>query len=183
MSLFSHDWVDFVLDQLKTSLLIFLVIYKNCIESETVVIIARAHLSQSKIVHHLRVYTFGMSIAGIRHVDSWGAFGKSIAGIRHVDSCGATSPISIYAIGVSEHWANNSFYVIWSIAMLLFPEILVQFGSLRMSLISFFASRIFEFYLLNDQETNHLIVFSMLFVLPPGCIDSWGFVPTVLYSS
>ena len=72
MSLFSHDWVDFVLDQLKTSLLIFLVIYKNCIESETVVIIARAHLSQSKIVHHLRVYTFGMSIASIRHVDSLG---------------------------------------------------------------------------------------------------------------
>ena len=167
MFFFSHDWVYFVLDLLKTSFLIFLVIYKNCIESGTVVIIARAHLSQSKIVHHSRVYTFGMSIAGI----------------RHVDNCGATSPISIYAIGVSEHWAINSFYVIWSIAMLLFPEILVQFGSLRMSLISFFASRIFGFYLLNDQETNHLIVFSMLFVLPPGCIDSWGVGPTVLYSS
>ena len=146
-------------------------------------IISRAHLSQLKIVHPYGVFTFGMSIAGIRHVDSWGAFGKSIAGIRHVDSCGATSPISIYAIGVSEHWAINSFYVIWSIAMLLFPDILVQFGSLGMSLISFLASRIIEFYLLNDQETNHLIVFSMLFVLPPGCIDSWGLVPTVLYSS
>ena len=182
MSLFSHDWVDFVLDQLKTSLLIFLVIYKNCIESETVMIIARAHLSQSKIVHHLRVYTFGMSIAGIRHVDSWGAFGMSIAGVRHVDSCGAVSPISIHTIVVFEHWANNGFYVIRSIAMVLFPEMLVQVGSLGMSSISFLASRIFKFYVLNDQKTNQLI-FSMLFVLPSGCIDNWGFVPAVLYSS
>ena len=62
--------------------------------------------------------------------------------------------------------------MIGSIAMLLFPEVLVQFGSLGMSLISFLASRIVKFYVLNDQETNHLIVFSMLFVLPPGCIGS-----------
>ena len=165
----SYGWIYLVL---RTSLLIYLVICKNCIESGTVVIIARAHLSQPKIVHHSRVYTFGMSIAGIRHVDSWGVFGMSIAGVRHVDSCGTASPISIYAIGVSEHWANNGFYVIWSIAMLLFPEVLVQFGSLEMSLISFLASRIVKFYVLNDQETNHLIVFSMLFVLPPGCIGS-----------
>ena len=144
-------------------------------------IIARVHLSQPKIVHHSRVYTFGMSIAGIRYVDSWGVFGMSITGDRHVDSCGVASPISIYAIGVSEHLANYGFYVIWSIAMLLFPEMLVQVGSLKMSLISFLTSRIFKFYVLNDQETNHLIVFSMLFVLSPVCIDSWEFVPAVLY--
>ncbi|XP_063941817.1 ATP-dependent helicase rhp16 [Daucus carota subsp. sativus] len=47
-----------------------------------------------------------MSIAGIRYVDSWGVFGMSITGDRHVDSCGVASPISIYAIGVSEHLAN-----------------------------------------------------------------------------
>ena len=182
MFLFNYDWVYFVLNRLRTSLLIFLVVCKACVESGAVLIIARAHLSQPKIVHLSRVYTFGMSIAGIRHVDSWGAFGMSIAGVRHVDSWGAASPISFYAIGISEHWANHSFYVIWSIAMLLFSEMLVQFGSLGMSLISFLASRIFKFYVLNDQETNHLIVFSMLFVLPPGCIDSWGFVPAVLYS-
>ena len=183
MFLSGCDWVHLVLDLLKTSLLIFLVICKDCIDSETVVIIARAHLSQSKIVHSSRGYTFGMSIAGIRHVDSWGAFGMSIAGVRHVDSCGAVSPISIHTIVVFEHWANNGFYVIRSIAMVLFPEMLVQFGSFGMSLISFLVSRIFKFYVLNDQETNHLIVFSMLFVLPPGCIGSWGFVPAVLYSS
>ena len=101
--MYSYDCVYFVLDLLRTSLLIFLVICKDCIESEMVVIIARAHLSRSKIVHPSLVYTFGMSIAGIRHVDSWGDFGRSIAGIRHVDSCGVTSPISIYAVGVSEH--------------------------------------------------------------------------------
>ena len=112
MFLFSHGCVYVTLDLLRTSLLIFLVICKDCIESETVVIIARAHLSQPKIVHPSRVYIFGMSIAGFRHVDSWGAFGMSIAGVRHVDSCGAASPISVYAIGVFEHWANNSFYVI-----------------------------------------------------------------------
>ena len=83
----------------------------------------------------------------------------SIAGVRHVDSCGAASPISIF--GVFEHWAHNDFYVIWSIAMLLFPEMLVQVGSLEISLISFLVSRIFKFYVLNDQETNHLIVFSI----------------------
>ena len=74
----------------------------------------------------------------------------SIAGVQHIDSCGTVSPISIYVIGVFEHWANNSFHVIWSIAMLLFPEMLVQVGSLRMSLISFLALRIFKFYVLND---------------------------------
>ena len=74
----------------------------------------------------------------------------SITSVRHVDRCGAASPISIYAIGVFEHLANNGFYVIWSIAMLLFPEMLVQVGSLGISLISFLASRIFKFYVLND---------------------------------
>ncbi|KAL8128270.1 hypothetical protein AgCh_015009 [Apium graveolens] len=48
-----------------------------------------------------------MSIADIRHVDSWGAFGMSIAGVRHVECCGAASPISFYAIGVSEHWVMD----------------------------------------------------------------------------
>ena len=52
------------------------------------------------------------SIAGIRHVDSWGAFGKSIAGIRHVDSWDAALPMSAYEMRVSEHWSNNDFYVI-----------------------------------------------------------------------
>ena len=130
MVLSSCDWVYLVLDQLKTSLLIFLVICKDYIDSRMVVIIARAQLSQSKIVHPSRGYTFGMSIAGSRHVDSWGAFGMSIAGVRHVDSCGAASPISIYVIGVFEHWANNGFYVIWSITMLLFSEMLVQVNCL-----------------------------------------------------
>ena len=172
MFLFCHAWVNLVLDLLRTKLLIFLVICKTCIESGMVVIIAKAHLSQPKIVHLLWLYTFGMSIADIRHVDSWDAFGMSIAGVRHVDSWCAASPISFYAIGISEHWVNHSFYVIWSIAMLLFSEMLLQFGSIGMFLISFLISRIFKFYVLNDQETNHLIIFSMLFVLSPGCIDS-----------
>ena len=64
-----------------------------------------------------RGYTFGMSITDIRHVDNWGVFGTSIAGVWNVNSCRTASPISIYAIGVSEYWANNDFYVIWSIAM------------------------------------------------------------------
>ena len=98
MFLFSHDWVYFVLDLLRTSLLIFLVICKDCIEFGMVVIIARAHLTQPKIVHPSRVYTFGLSITGIQYVDRWGASGRCIAGI-----CGAASPISVYAIGVFEH--------------------------------------------------------------------------------
>ena len=68
MFLSSCDWVYLVLDLLKTSLLIFLVICKDSIDSETVVIIAIAHLSQLRIVHPSRIYTFGMCI---RHVDSW----------------------------------------------------------------------------------------------------------------
>ena len=96
----SYDWVYLVLDLLRTSLSIFLVISKDCIDFGTVVIITRAHLSQSKIVHPSWGYTFGMSITEIRHADSWGAFGIFIVGVWYVDSCGAASPISIYAIGV-----------------------------------------------------------------------------------
>ena len=36
----------------------------------------------------------------------------SIAGIRHVDSWDAALPISAYEIRESEHWSNNDFYVI-----------------------------------------------------------------------
>ena len=95
MFLFSYDYVYFVLDLLRTSLLIFLVICKDCIDSGMVVIIARSHLSQSQIIHPSRVYIFGMSIAGIWHIDSCGAFDMSIASVRHVDSCGAAFPILI----------------------------------------------------------------------------------------
>ena len=180
--LFSYDRVYLVLDLLRMILLIFLVICKDCIERWTMVI-ARAHFSQPKIVHPSRVYTFDMSIVGIRHVDSWGAFGTSIVGVWYVDSCGVASLISMYAIGAFEHWANNDFYVIWSTAILLFSEMLVQFGLLVMSSISFFASKIIKFYVLNDKKTNHQIAISMLFVLSPHCIDSWGFIPAILYSS
>ena len=129
-------------------------------------IISRAHLSQLKIVHPYGVFTFGMSIAVIRQVDSWGI----------------VAPTLVYVIGVSEHWVTNSFYVIRSIVMLLLSGMLVLFGLLRMSLISFSISRIFKFYVLNDQETNQLIVFSMLFVFQPDCTCSWELVLAVLCS-
>ena len=60
------------------------------IEAGSVVEIAKAHLSQSKFVHIIGDPTCGMSIAGIRQVDSWGA----------------VSPI-----GVPEHWATDGAYV------------------------------------------------------------------------
>ena len=163
---------------LKMILLMFWRIWKTRIETGLVVIIARAHLSQLKIVHSLSVFTFGMFIAGIRHVDSWGEesiFSMSIAGIRHVDSWGVAP-----TLGVFEHWANNCFYVIWSFVMLLLSGMLVQYGLLGMSSISFLISRIFKFYVLNDQKTNQLIMFSLLFVSQSGCNGSWRFVLTVL---
>ena len=122
-------------------------------------------LKKLNIVYLLGFYICGMSIADIWHVDSWYA----------------APPISVYAIGDSENWVNNSFYVIRSIVILLLSGMLVQFGSFGISLISFSVSRIFKFHVLNDQETNQLIDFSMSFVFQPGCIDSWGFVLTVLY--
>ena len=90
--------------------------------SNIVVIMTRAHLSQPKF----ELYTFGMSIVGIQHIDRWGA----------------APPISVYEIRVFEH----CFYVIRSIVMLLLPVLLVRFGSLGKSLISFLALRIFKFY-------------------------------------
>ena len=76
-----------MLHLLRTNLLIFLMICKDCIESGTMVIITRSHLSQLNIVHPSPVYTFGMSTPGV----------------RHVDSCDAASPILLSPIGVSEH--------------------------------------------------------------------------------
>ena len=157
-----------VLDLVRMILLMFFGIWKSLHRSWGVEIIAKAHLSQPNIVHVLGVSTFGMSIAGIRHVDSWGV----------------APPTSVYAIGVwvSEQWANNGFYVMRSIVMLLLSGMLVQYGSLGMSSISFLVLRIFKFYVLNDQETIQLIVFSLLFVFQPDCIDSWGFVLAVFWS-
>ena len=126
MFLSSYVWVCLVLVLLKMMLLMFLGIWKACIEDGTVAIITRAHLSQSKIIHHLRISTFGMSIAGIRHVDSWGV----------------VPPTSVYLIGASEYWANNGCYVIRSFVILLLSGMLVQFGSLGISSISFLVSRI-----------------------------------------
>ncbi|KAL8094584.1 hypothetical protein AgCh_036206 [Apium graveolens] len=57
------------------------------------VISARVHLSQPKIVHLSWVYTSGMSIAGIWHVDSWGAFGMSIASVRHKSDFGLKAAV------------------------------------------------------------------------------------------
>ena len=153
------------LDLLRITLLISWGIWKDCIEARTVKIIARAHHSQPKMVHHfLEVFTFGMSIAGIRHVDSWGVthplgvsmFGMSIAGIRHVDSWSEDS----------EHWGINGSYVMWSIVISLFSGILAQFGSLRMFSNLFLVSRTFMFILLNDQKTIYL--FFTLIVLTVG---------------
>ena len=150
---------SFVCRFLIVILLMFLRIWKARIETGLVVIIARAHLSQLKIVHLLWVFTLGMSIAGIRHVDSW-----------------CVAP----ALGVFEHWANNGCYVIWSFVMLLLSGMLVQYGLLGMSSTSLLISRIVKFYVLNDQKTNQLILFSLLFVSHSGCIGSWRFVLTVL---
>ena len=68
--------------------------------------------------------------------------------------------------------------------MLLFSEMLVQFGSLGMSLIAFLASKNFKFYVLNDQETNYLLFLVYLFYhLVVSTDNSSEFVPAVLYSS
>ena len=48
---------------------------------------------QPSIIHPLGVYTFGMSIAGIRHVDSYNA----------------VFSISVYAIRVSKHRSSIDF--------------------------------------------------------------------------
>ena len=72
--------------------------------SNMVVIMARAHISQPKIVHPFVIYTFDMSIASIGHLDSWGV----------------APPISVYEIRVSEHCSNNDVYVIKSMVMMLF---------------------------------------------------------------
>ena len=55
------------------------------IETKAMVIIARAHFSQLKIVHPYGVFTFSMSIAVIREVDSW-----SIVTSTSVFSAGAS---------------------------------------------------------------------------------------------
>ena len=77
-------------------MLMFWEIEKIRLRFEPVIIIAKAQFSQPKIIHSSGVYIFGMSIVGIRHVDSW-----SVA-----------SPISFYEIRISEHWSNIGFYVI-----------------------------------------------------------------------
>lgn len=68
----------------------------------------------------------------------------SIAAIGQVDCWGAISPTSIYAIGISEYWTINGCYVLRSIVILLFSGMLVQFGLIWMSLISFLDSKIFK---------------------------------------
>ena len=124
-------------------------------------IIARAHLSQQKIVHPLGDFTYGMSIAGTQQVDSWGA----------------VSQTSVYAIGVSEHWATNGSYVLRSIVILLYSGMSMQFGLIMISLISFLASILFK------RSGNKSAKLACLFVFQPGCIASWGFVPTVFCSN
>ena len=167
ISLLNCIWICSVLVLMRIILLISFGIWKVYIETKAMVIVARAHLSQLKIVHPYGVFTFGMSIAVIRQVDSWGI----------------VAPTSVYVTEVSEHRATNSIYVIRSIVMLLLSRMLVLFGLLKMSLISSSISRIFKFYVLHDQEINQLIVFSMLFVFQPDRICSWEFVLVVLCSS
>ena len=85
MFMFSYVWMRPMLDLWRMILLMFFGIWKTRVKYQPAVIKARAHLSQ--LVLLFGVYTFGMSIDGIRHVDSWGA----------------APPISIYEIRVSEH--------------------------------------------------------------------------------
>ena len=79
MFLFSYVWIHSMLDLLKMILLMFFGIWKirvkyqpmkTRVKYQPLVIMERAHLSQPKIVGLFGVYTFSMSIAGIRHVDS-----------------------------------------------------------------------------------------------------------------
>ena len=65
------------------------------IKCELVIIMTRIRLSQSKMVHPFGVYTLDMSIADIRHINSWDA----------------ATLISTYAIRIFEHWSNYDFYV------------------------------------------------------------------------
>ena len=72
---------------LVTLKMIYVVLWEicnSCIGFGLVSDIARAYFSQLKFVHLMRSFTCGMSIAGFRHVDSW---------------------------GVSEHWATGGAYV------------------------------------------------------------------------
>ena len=118
-------------------------IRKVRIKTGAVGIITTAYLSQQNIVHILKYSIYSMSIAGIRQVDSWGE----------------VSLISIYTIGISEHWAINGSHVLRSIVILLFSGMSVQFELIWMSLISFLDSRIFIILLVKQSE-NKLFCFS-----------------------
>ena len=72
MFLFSYTSIRSMLDLSGMILSMFLEIWKTRVKYQQVVIMTRAHLSQLKIVHLLRVYTFGMFITSIWHVASWG---------------------------------------------------------------------------------------------------------------
>ena len=78
-------------------------IRKIRIKAGAVGIITRIYLSQQNIVQSLKYSIYGMSIAGIRQVDRWDE----------------VSSISIYTIGISEHWAINGSYVLRLIVILL----------------------------------------------------------------
>ena len=131
-------------------------IRKVRIKAGAVGIITRAYLSQQNIVHFLKYSIYGMSITGIRQVDSWGE----------------VSSISIYTIGNSEHWAINGYYVLRSIVILLFSGMSVQFGLIWMSLISFLDSRIF-IILLVKQSGNKLFCFSTWLYRQLGVVPAW----------
>jgi hypothetical protein len=112
-------------------------IWKGRIEAGAVIIIARAHLSQQESVHPLGVSTYGMSIAGSRQVDSWGV------------------------VSPSEHWATNGSYVLRSIVILLYSGMLVQFGLIGLSLISFSVKRIFQFCFVKRSGNKSAKCFSL----------------------
>lgn len=113
-----------------------------CIYFGLVLDIAIAYFSQLNFVHFMRNFICGMSIAGLRHVDSCGCiFGMSIAGFRHVDSW-----------GVSEHWATGGAYV-KVICDITGFRIGADWMDREATSNSFLETRTFKFSLLNDEKT------------------------------
>lgn len=133
---------------LKLIYVVFWEIWNSCIEVGLVLNVARAYLSQLKFVHYMESFTFGMFIAGFRHVDSWGA---------------------------SEHWATGGAYVkvICDIISSRVGAGLID----RETIVICFISKNFEILYVIQPENKAVICLARPFVYHSGCNFSSGVCP------
>lgn len=136
------------------------------------------------------INTFGMSIAGVWHVDSWGAVETVVIACAHFSQKKIVQNMrslnSVFSTESSEQGTINGIIVRVNCEASVF---IGDAGWIARNTIEFIFNfqniNIFQniiFSLLSDQETNRLIL-ARLFVFQPGGKISWGFVPIDTLSS